>query len=199
MRKTASHYHHQSERLLHALSDGSEKVAKITGASLPDVVSNEHAGIPYEARQRAYRAYINRKANEEPSSGLLATSVGGLLGGAIGALGGPAGAALGGGVGAIIGYATKRQDDEDIREARAALADRRYMHDALARRMASRHTSERGYDRSMRSYEGMATRRAIRKSARPSVRVNQYNTQIQNTSVSATQNTTNQNLHLHRY
>jgi hypothetical protein len=199
MKKTASHYHRQSEHLTHALVGSVEKVAKITGASLPDVVSNEHAGIPYEARRRAYMDYVNRKAHERHSSGALATATGGLLGGAVGALAGPGGALVGGGLGAIMGYATKKQDDEDIREARAVLADRRYADDALARRMAARHTSERSYDRSMRSYEGMATRRAIRRSSRPNVRVHQYNTRIQNTNVSSTRNTTHQSVHLHRY
>lgn len=198
MYKTAAHHHALGQELFGELM---EKEAKITGAQVPDVVSNEHAGIPYEARRRAYLDYVDRKAHEPHSSGGLATLVGAGVGGAVGALGGPVGAAVGAGVGGLTGYMMKRQDDADIQEARDVAARRRRVDDVLAGRMAARHTQERGYDRAHRSYEGAATRHAIRQSARnrSNVRINQYNTRVQNTSVNTRVSATQNNIQLNRY
>ena len=165
-----------------------EKTAWVTGASAPDLVENEHAGIPYETRKKAYMRYVDQKSKEGRTEwgtalgtgAVVGAGLGGILGAASGRAGvGVIGGALGGG---LLGAVMKAGDDSEIGQARQAIRGGKGVADEiLAARMARRQQYEKYQDRSENRANALMVAGAVR--SRPS-RVNNYNTRVQNVQLS---------------
>jgi len=165
-----------------------EKTAWVTGAGSPDLVENEHAGIPYETRKRAYMRYVGQKSKEGRTGWGTAMGTGAVIGAGIGGLMGAAGGSTVGGLlggaigGGIVGAVAKAGDDAEISQARQATQGGKGVADEiLAARMARRQQYEKYQDRSENRANALMVAGAVR--SRPS-RVNNYNTRVQNVQMS---------------
>lgn len=162
------------------------KEAYVTGASAPELVESEHAGIPYATRRSAYLRYVNEKSKEGRTplgkAMLTGAGIGAGLGGIIGAGGGnvAAGAVVGALGGGIIGAVAKLSDDSEIDAARRAVrGGKGVVDEMLAQRMAHRHAMEREQDRAERRVNTYMLAKAV---SRPRT-VNNYNTRVNAISV----------------
>lgn len=126
-----------------------DKFGSVFGADEPDHL--EHAGIPFELRQKLYEKYLQQKGQESPT-GYGAAMLGGgglgaLLGGGLGlAAGKPGmGAGIGGGIGALLGAGVAAGDKHKIEHAQQTL-DGGHVQDELVKNIGDRADTQRMID-----------------------------------------------------